>query len=61
MNPTYKYNDFNFFDWNKFYKYDLKFTIRCIPAFLKPTNQRIKKIFMKTKKIFKLQKRCKND
>jgi hypothetical protein len=58
MWPTYKYNDFSFFDFNKYYKYDLKFTVRCIPAFLKPLNDKIKVKLIKIKKIFKKQKRC---
>ena len=61
MWPTYKYNDFSFFDFNKYYKYDLKFTVRSIPAFLKPLNDKVKfKVIKikKIKKIFKKQKRC---
>ena len=58
MNPTYKYSgQQNIMDWNKFYK-DLKFTVRCIPAFLKPLNDKIKVKLIKIKKIFKKQKRC---
>lgn len=57
MNPQYSYKN-NYFDWNFFYKYDLKFTVRCIPAFLKPVNEKIKVELIKIKKIFKLQKRC---
>ena len=49
MNPTYKYSEQqNIMDWNKFYK-DLKFTVRCIPAFLKPLNDKIKFKLIKTR------------
>ncbi len=57
MNPDYSCRK-SYFDWNKFYKYDLKFTVRCIPAFLKPLNDKIKFKLIKIKKIFKKQKRC---
>ena len=56
MNPDYSCIK-SYFDWNKFYK-DLKFTVRCIPAFLKPLNDKIKVKLIKIKKIFKKQKRC---
>ena len=57
MNPDYSCKK-SYFDWNKFYKCDLKFTIRSIPAFLKPLNDKIKIELIKIKKIFKKQKRC---
>lgn len=57
MNPTYDFYG-QYFDWNKFYKYDLKFTIRAIPSFLKPLKNKIKVELIKIKKIFKKQKRC---
>ena len=56
MNPFYDYKMYNCFDWNKFYK-ELKFTVRCIPMFTKPVNEKIKKTFIMIKKFFKIQKR----
>ena len=57
MNPDYSFRK-SYFDWNKFYKYDLKFTVRAIPTFLKPLNAKIKVELIKIKKIFRKQKRC---
>ena len=57
MNPDYSCRK-SYFDWNKFYKYDLKFTARAISAFLKPLSDKIKVELIKIKKIFRKQKRC---
>ena len=53
MNPTYDFYG-HYFDWNEFYK-ELKFTVRCIPMFRNPVNEKITKNFIKIKKFFRNQ------